>query len=118
MVVAMTTTARSASCRCTRRSCRTLAPGEIRLQYGEKANEWETFAISGGYLQVHEDKVIVLADEAVAASQIDASRARESKALIEQRLAALPEDAVDERAECERDLKWCELQIKAAEKKR
>ena len=95
-----------------------LAPGEIRLQHGEKANEWETFSVSGGYIQVHEDKVLVLADAAVAVSQIDANHARESKALIEERLARLPEDAVDERAECERDLQWCDLQIKAADKKR
>jgi F-type H+-transporting ATPase subunit epsilon len=95
-----------------------LAAGEIRLQHGQKANECATFSVSGGYIQIHEDKVLVLADAAIAVSQIDAGRARESKALIEQRLAELPESAVDERAEAARDLEWFDLQIKAAEKKR
>ena len=51
----------------------TLAPGEVRLRFGDGAADWEFFSISGGYLQVHEDKVIVLADAAVAVSQIDAA---------------------------------------------
>ena len=44
----------------------TLAPGEVRLRFGDAAADWEFFSISGGYLQVHEDKVIVLADDADA----------------------------------------------------
>ena len=75
----------------------TLAPGEVRLRFGDGAADWEYFSISGGYLQVHEDKVIVLADAAVAVSQIDAARAKESAELIEARLAELPADA-EERA--------------------
>lgn len=93
-----------------------LAPGEVRLKYGETASDWETFSVSGGYIQVHEDKVIILADAAVATSQIDKARALESKEIIEKRLAELPEDAVDERVQCLRDLEWCELQINTAEK--
>ncbi|TLM98050.1 MAG: ATP synthase F1 subunit epsilon, partial [Actinobacteria bacterium] len=66
-----------------------LAPGEVRLQTGEGAANWEFFSVSGGYLQVHEDKVIVLADAAVAVSQIDKARALESIELIKERLAEL-----------------------------
>lgn len=95
----------------------TLAPGEIRLQSGDGPSDWEFFSIAGGYMQVHEDKVIVLADQAVSVSQIDKARAAESKELVEQRIADLPKDAEDERAECERELMWCELQLKAAEKR-
>lgn len=118
MAVAMTTTGEIGILPLHAPIVSTLAPGEIRLQYGESASEWETFSVSGGYIQVHEDKVLVLADAAVAVSQIDAERARESKHSIEQRLNELPVDALDERAECIRDLEWCELQIKAAEKKK
>lgn len=116
MAVAMTTTGEIGILPLHAPIVSTLAPGEIRLQYGESASEWEYFSVSGGYIQVHEDKVLVLADAAVAVSQIDTERVRESKTSIEQRLASLPEEAVDERAECVRDLEWCELQIKAAEK--
>jgi len=95
----------------------TLAPGEVRLRFGESAADWEFFSISGGYLQVHEDKVIVLADAAVAVSQIDCARAKESSELIEARLAELPVDAEDERDEMARDLRWNEIQLKAAAKR-
>lgn len=94
-----------------------LAPGEVRLQFGDGAADWEFFSVAGGYLQVHEDKVIVLADAAVSVSQIDKARAAESIELIKQRLDELPADAEDEREECIRDLGWCELQLKSAEKR-
>jgi len=118
MVVAMTTTGEVGILPLHAPLVSTLAPGEIRLQFGETATDWETFSVSGGYVQVHEDKVLVLADAAVSVSQIDAARARESKALIEERLASLPEDAVDERAEYIRDLDWYEQQLRAVEKHR
>jgi len=118
MAVAMTTTGEIGILPLHAPLVSTLAPGEIRLQHGDNASDWETFSVSGGYIQVHEDKVLVLADAAVDVSQIDAARALESKAIIQQRLDALPEDATDERAECVRDLDWCDLQIKAAEKRK
>jgi len=95
----------------------TLAPGEVRLRFGSGAADWEFFSISGGYMQVHEDKVIFLADAAVAVSQIDAARAKESVELIEARLKELPADAADERIEMVRDLSWYETQIKVAERR-
>lgn len=118
MVVAMTTTGEIGILPLHAPLVSTLAPGEVKLKFGDTAADWETFTVSGGYIQVHEDKVLVLADAAVSVSQIDAERARESKTLIEQRLASLPEEAVDERAECVADLDWCEIQIQSAEKSR
>jgi len=95
----------------------TLAPGEVRLRFGEGAADWEFFSISGGYLQVHEDKVIVLADAAVAVSQIDVERAKESLELIAARIAELPADDEAARAEMVRDLSWAQVQLKAVEKR-
>ncbi len=96
-----------------------LAPGELRVRFNDgKDVEW--FAISGGYLQVHEDKVIVLADDAVPSSQIDVERARQAKALIEQRMAELKERAADEHdeiASCVEDLAWCEVQLRVAQRR-
>ena len=118
MVVAMTTTGEIGVLPLHAPLVSTLATGEVRLKTGEGPGDWETFAVSGGYIQVHEDKVLILADEALAVSQIDRSRALESIDRIKARMAALPGDATDERSECERDLLWCEMQIKAAEKAR
>lgn len=84
-----------------------LRPGEVRIKFADTI-EW--FAMSTGYIQVHEDKVILLADDAVIASQIDVERARQAKALAEQRLAELPAHS-DETDDLERDLKWAEVQI-------
>lgn len=95
-----------------------LRPGELRVRYNDgKDVEW--FAVSGGYLQVHLDKVIVLADAAEHASRVDVDRARRAKEIAEQRMAELKAKPLMEREgidECEADLNWCELQIKVAER--
>ena len=95
----------------------TLAAGEVRLHFGDGAADWEYFSISGGYLQVHEDKVIVLADNAVAVSQIDATRAQASAELIKARLAELPPEAEEEREAMTRDLDWAQAQLTVAKRR-
>lgn len=94
-----------------------LRPGEVRVRYGDADKEVEWFAISGGYIQVHNDKVIVLADHALASSQIDVDRARQAYDLAKQRLADLPVEDAEVDA-CERDLKWCEIQMHVGGKQR
>jgi F-type H+-transporting ATPase subunit epsilon len=84
-----------------------LKPGEVRVKTGDVV-EW--FAVSGGYVQVFQDKVIVLADDAEASSQIDVVRARQAKELAEQRLAELG-GAGEETDALERDLRWAEARI-------
>ena len=94
-----------------------LKAGELRVRYNDNKDvEW--FAISGGYLQVHEDKVIILADNAVSSSQIDVERARASRELLENRMTELAEstEGIGDRDSCMLDLKWCEAQLKVAEK--
>ncbi len=96
-----------------------LQPGELRvLHNGGRDAEW--FAVSGGYLQVHQDKVIVLANDAVHASRIDVARAKRAKELAEEQLADLKANSDGGREgfdECEADLKWCQIQIEVAEKR-
>jgi F-type H+-transporting ATPase subunit epsilon len=84
-----------------------LKAGEVRVKIGE-AIEW--FAVSGGYVQVHEDKVIILADDAEIASQIDVERARQALALAQERIAELG-GAGEEADALERDLRWAEARI-------
>lgn len=95
-----------------------LRPGELRVRYNDNKDvEW--FAVSGGYLQVHQDKVIVLADAAEHASRVDVDRARRAKELAEQRMAEMKQKPLMERedmTECEEDLKWCEVQLQVAER--
>jgi F-type H+-transporting ATPase subunit epsilon len=84
-----------------------LKAGEVRVKHDGMV-EW--FAVSGGYIQVHEDKVIILADDAEAASQIDVERARQAKALAEARIAELG-GAGDEADAVGRDLRWAQVRI-------
>ena len=93
-----------------------LDPGEIRVKYGDDEYEW--FAISGGYIQVHEDKVIILADDAVISSQIDVERARTAAEHAQERLREISAEDATEADKCARDLKWCEAQVKVGGKRR
>jgi F-type H+-transporting ATPase subunit epsilon len=67
------------------------APLMTILQAGElvvrKGGEEHILAISGGFLEVRPDRVIVLADQAERAEEIDASRAEAAKKRAEQSLA-------------------------------
>ena len=60
-----------------------LQPGELRVK---KGGEESILAVSGGFLEVRPDRVIVLADTAERAEEIDVSRAEEAKRRAEERL--------------------------------
>src|SRR5512133_3369607 len=96
-----------------------LQPGELRVRYNDNKDvEW--FAVSGGYLQVHADKVIVLADAAEHVSTIDVGRARRAKELAQEQadgIKARPTSERDGIDECQADLKWCEIQLQVAERR-
>lgn len=92
-----------------------LKPGEIRVKWNaDKDVEW--FAVSGGYIQVHEDKVIILADQAEVASRIDVDRARQALERTKQRLAEIAEGDRAEIDQSERDLRWFEVQVAVGER--
>ena len=61
----------------------TLQPGELRVR---KGGEKFSLAISGGFLEVRPDRVIILADAAERAEEIDIARAEEAKRRAEDRL--------------------------------
>jgi F-type H+-transporting ATPase subunit epsilon len=61
----------------------TLGAGELRLR---KGGEEESFAIIGGFLQVLPDKVVVMAENADMASEIDLDKAQEARRQAEQAL--------------------------------
>ena len=96
-----------------------LKAGEVRVRYGDE-KQWEWFAISGGYIQVHEDKVIILADDAVNASMIDPERAKRSVEMATARINEMGGKDLDEveRSALERDLAWAEQQMEIAARRR
>jgi F-type H+-transporting ATPase subunit epsilon len=62
-----------------------LEPGELICVAGEGGEEL-CLAISGGFLEVRPDRVIVLADAAERAEDIDIARAEEAKRRAQERL--------------------------------
>ncbi len=65
----------------------TLKVGELKVRHGEAE---EIFAISGGVLEVRPDGIVVLADAAERADEIDIARAQEARRRAEAELAAAP----------------------------
>ncbi len=54
----------------------TLRPGELRIKVG---NDVEEYAIGGGFIDIHDNKVIILADSAERADEIDTARAEAAR---------------------------------------
>ena len=67
--------------------------------YYRQGNTTSWVFVSGGFAQISENKVTVLAESAELASDIDLERAEQAKARAEQRLAELKPDTDVHRAE-------------------
>ncbi|MEO5964782.1 MAG: F0F1 ATP synthase subunit epsilon [Candidatus Limnocylindrales bacterium] len=91
-----------------------LGVGELKIRKG--ATE-ESFAIAGGFLQVRPDKVVVMAETADLAADIDLERAQHARAEAEKALSDGYHEGADlsvARAELQRAL----VRIRVAEHRR
>ena len=68
-----------------------LQPGEIRMRAG---NDTQYFAVSGGFVEVQNNHVVVMAETAEMAQEIDIERARQAAERAKAALRA-PSAAVD-----------------------
>ncbi len=91
----------------------TLQVGELRVRKGE---EEFSLAISGGFLEVRSDRVIVLADAAERSGEIDIARAEEAKRRAEEELGRHPPEV--DAARVEAALRRSLIRLKVAEKRR
>jgi F-type H+-transporting ATPase subunit epsilon len=90
-----------------------LEPGELRLVKGE---EEIILAVTGGFLEVRENKVMILADAAERAEEIDLARAEEARRRAEERLAA--RDSAIDLAKAEAALRRAVMRLGVAERRR
>jgi F-type H+-transporting ATPase subunit epsilon len=91
-----------------------LGVGELRIR---KGGAEESFAIVGGFLQVRPDKVVVMAETADMASEIDLEKAQQARREAEQALeGAARTDAVDLSA-ARAALQQALLRIRVAERR-
>jgi F-type H+-transporting ATPase subunit epsilon len=91
-----------------------LRPGELRFKQGD---EETLFAIGGGYLEVVDDQVTVLADSAEQAIEIDLERAEAARERAERLLEEGPSDPLD-RTAIEGALRRSRVRLKVARKRR
>ena len=73
-----------------------LSPGELRLK---RSAQETNLAVGGGFLEVGEDRVVVLADSAERAEEIDIARAEEARRRASDRLHARTAEIDLERAQ-------------------
>jgi len=90
-----------------------LQPGDLMIR---KDKEEDYLAISGGFLEVRPDKVIILADACERVDEIDIARAEEAKKRAQETLKAGPltADAAAAQAALRRSI----ARLKVAERKR
>jgi F-type H+-transporting ATPase subunit epsilon len=70
----------------------TLQPGELRYR---KDGQLEYMAVTGGFAEVSNNKVTILAEAAERAREIDIDRAKRAKERAEKRLAMAKTEAID-----------------------
>ncbi len=70
----------------------TLGVGELTYRVGREEHH---LAVAGGFCEVRNDKVIVLADSAELPTEIDRARAERARERAEQRLAGRGADEID-----------------------
>jgi len=90
-----------------------LQPGELLIK---KDGEETYMVVTGGFLEVRPDKVIVLADACERAEEIDVARAEEAKRRAEERLKTRPPDM--EAASIEAALRRSLSRLRVAERRR
>jgi len=73
-----------------------LQPGEVLFR---KGGEETVLAVSGGFMEVRPDRVLILADAAERGEEIDIERAEAAKRRAEEQLAARPADLDVSRAQ-------------------
>jgi F-type H+-transporting ATPase subunit epsilon len=91
-----------------------LGVGELKIR--KDGNE-ESFAIAGGFLQVRPDKVVVMAETADLASDIDLDRAREARKEAERALESGYHEGSDLSA-ARAQLQQALLRVRVAERRR
>ncbi len=91
-----------------------LKPGEI---IARKGTDEYSLVVSGGFLEVSPERVIILADSAERAEEIDISRAEEAKRRAEQRMTEKYEPGFDA-ARVEATLQRALARVKVAERHR
>ena len=91
-----------------------LGPGEFRIK---KGGIEEILAVFGGFMDVRDDKVVVLTEAAEPADEIDAQRAQAARQLAQEQIQAGTLSAADE-ARARASLQRALVRIRVSERRR
>jgi F-type H+-transporting ATPase subunit epsilon len=91
-----------------------LGVGELRIR---KGGAEESFAIVGGFLQVRPDRVVVVAETADMASEIDLEKAQEARREAERTIEGTPSTEAVDLAAARAQLQQALLRIRVAERR-
>ena len=97
-----------------------LDPGLVRI-VGPQADAGEgaagpdiRLAVQGGFVEVSDNRVIMLADRAQLGADIDVEAARRDEAEAQQQLSAAGNDDLAAQADAEKALRWAQARLEAA----
>ena len=90
-----------------------LKPGEIMVR---KDGDETYLAVSGGFLEMMDNKVTILADAAERSEEIDEARVQEAMKRAEERMSMRPEDMDPERTVA--SLRRSQVRLKVAQRRR
>ncbi|UCH50594.1 MAG: F0F1 ATP synthase subunit epsilon [Chloroflexota bacterium] len=90
-----------------------LKPGELLIR---KDSEETYMSVSGGFLEIRPDKIIILADACERAEEIDIDRAEEAKRRAEERLKTHPSEL--DMAQAQAALLRSLVRLRVAERRR
>ncbi len=91
-----------------------LASGELRIK---KVSREEAIAVFGGFMEVTPDKVIVLADTAEQAEEIDIARAEGARRRAEEALARARTGSAADLAEAEFALRRAAVRLRVGQRR-
>lgn len=90
----------------------TLGSGEVRIL---KGGQEVPMAITGGFFEVRNDRIVVLADAAERVEEIDVERAEEARRRAEELLRERKD--VSDLVAAEASLRWAQARLKVAERR-
>jgi F-type H+-transporting ATPase subunit epsilon len=92
----------------------TLKSGELRVKIGAETHE---FAIGGGFVDIHNNRVIILADSAERADEIDVARAEAARMRAREMLKNPPPNK-EEFNRLEAAFRKSEVRLRVAQRRR
>jgi F-type H+-transporting ATPase subunit epsilon len=90
-----------------------LAAGELRIR---KGGDESAYFVEGGFLEVRDDRVTILADAAEHAEEIDVARAQDARRSAQETLSRVQEQIAI--SEAQANLRRSQLRLRVAERRR